>query len=209
MIKEGGPDMSETEGASNLEFPQQSHQTSDQTFTWDEVKAMMDKEIMRRAEYVTSVVQAMKERFGDEALTVAAEAIYQIGYRKGKTRSELVREQGKENSLESLSPLIAHKMAQLYLGTTVEMKLGELTVRETYCPLPVYWRSAGMSDAENLRFCQIFDQVDKGMVEGYNSNLTAELGGAEELATRGYCHMVVRHRKPNDQEAAGGSAPQA
>ncbi len=130
MIKEGGPDMSETEGASNLEFPQQSHQTSDQTFTWDEVKAMMDKEIMRRAEYVTSVVQAMKERFGDEALTVAAEAIYQIGYRKGKTRSELVREQGKENSLESLSPLIAHKMAQLYLGTTVEMNLGELTVRE-------------------------------------------------------------------------------
>ncbi len=66
-----------------------------------------------------------------------------------------------------------------------------------------------MSDAENLRFCRIFDQVDKGMVEGYNSNLTAELGGAEELASRGYCHMVVRHRKPNEQKAAGGSVPQA
>ena len=209
MNREDGPGMSETKSASNLQFPHQSHQASDQTFTWDEVKAIMDKEIMRRAEYVTNIVLAMKDRFGDEALAVAAEAIYQIGYRKGKTRSEMVREQGKENSLESLSPLIAHKMAQLYLGTTVEMKLGELTVRETYCPLPVYWQSAGMSDAENLRFCRIFDQVDKGMVEGYNSNLTAELGGAEELATRGYCHMVVRHRKPNEPEAASGPAPRA
>jgi hypothetical protein len=199
--------MSETEGTSKLQFPRQSRQSSDQTFTWDEVKAIMDKEIMRRAEYVTSVVRAMKERFGEEALTVAAEAIYKIGYQKGRTRAQLVHEQGKDNSLESLSPLIAHKMAQLYLGTTVEMKLGELTVRETYCPLPVYWKSAGMSDAENLRFCRIFDQVDKGMVEGYNSNLTAELGGAEELATQGYCHMVVRHKKPNDEEVAGESPP--
>jgi hypothetical protein len=198
--------MPDSETKSELEFPRQSHRSTDETFTWDEVKAIMDKEIMRRAEYVTSVVQAMKDRFGEEALTVAAEAIYQIGYRKGRTRAELIQEQGKENSLESLTPLIAHKMAQLYLGTSVEMKLGELTVRETYCPLPVYWKSAGMSDAENLRFCRIFDQVDKGMVEGYNSNLTAELGGAQELATQGYCHMVVRPREAQGSERKADSS---
>jgi hypothetical protein len=207
MNKEGGPAMSETEGASNLQFPQHSHQTSDQTFTWDEVKAIMDKEIMRRAEYVTSIVLAMKERFGDEALDVAAAAIYQIGFRKGQARSELVQGQGKQNDLASLSELIAHKMARLYLGTTAEMKMGELTVRETYCPLPVYWKSAGMSDAETVRYCRIFDQVDKGMVEGYNPGFTAELGGAEGLARLGFCQMVVRRRQPAQEQASGGSAP--
>ncbi len=181
---------------SGLHFPRQSGRTTEDVFTWDEVKAIMDKEIMRRAEYVTSVVEAMRQRFGEEAVDVAASAIYQIGYRKGKARSQLVQEQGKEPDLASLSELVAHKMARLYLGTTAEIRLGELTVRETYCPLPVYWKSIGMSDAEAVRFCKIFDQVDKGMVEGYNSDLTADLGGAEELATMGYCQMVVRRKSP-------------
>ena len=186
--------MTDREDSSGLVFPAQSHRSTDDVFTWDEVKSIMDKEIMRRAEYVTRVVEAMRERFGDEALEVAAQAIYQIGYRKGKARSELVQAQGKPNDLPSLSELVAHKMARLYLGTTAEMKLGALTVRETYCPLPVYWKSMGMSDAETVRYCKIFDQVDKGMVEGYNPSLTADLGGAEELARLGYCQMVVRER---------------
>jgi hypothetical protein len=186
--------MSDAKDTPGLQFPRQSHQASDHTFTWDEVKAIMDKEIMCRAEYVTTIVLAMKERFGDEALDVAADAIYQIGHRKGKARSELVQSQGKQNDLASLSDLIAHKMARLYLGTTTEMKMGELTIRETYCPLPVYWQSAGMSDAEALRFCKIFDQVDKGMVEGYNPAFKAELGGAEGLARLGYCEMVIRRK---------------
>jgi hypothetical protein len=207
MQREGKPVMSETKGASSLQFPRQSHQASDQTFTWDEVKAIMDKEIMRRAEYVTNIVLAMKERFGEEALDVAADAIYQIGHRKGKARSELVQGQGKQTDLASLSELIAHKMARLYLGTTTEMKMGELTVRETYCPLPVYWKSAGMSDADTVRFCKIFDQVDKGMVEGYNPAFEAELGGAEGLARLGYCQMIVRHKQPKEGDTDGGSPP--
>jgi hypothetical protein len=187
--------MVKSETPEELRFPSDSGRFTDDVFSWDEVKAIMDKEIMRRAEYVTAVVQAMRERFGEEALEVAANAIYQIGYRKGRARSDLVREQGRETSLESLSELVAHKMARLYLGTTAEIRVGELTVRETYCPLPVYWKSIGMSDAETVRFCRIFDQVDKGMVEGYNGELTADLGGAEELAVQGYCQMVVR-KKP-------------
>ena len=197
--------MTDREDGLGLVFPAQSGRSTDDVFTWDEVKAIMDKEIMRRAEYVTGVVEAMRERFGDEALEIAAQAIYQIGYRKGKARSELVQAEGKANDLPSLSELVAHKMARLYLGTTAEMKLGALTVRETYCPLPVYWKSIGMSDAETVRYCKIFDQVDKGMVEGYNPLLTADLGGAEELARLGYCQMVVRERSPQEAAPASGS----
>jgi len=197
--------MTDREDGSGLVFPAQSDRSTDDVFTWDEVKAIMDKEIMRRAEYVTRVVEAMRERFGDEALEVAAQAIYQIGYRKGQARSEVVKAEGKRNDLSSLSELVAHKMARLYLGTTAEMKLGALTVRETYCPLPVYWKSIGMSDAETVRYCKIFDQVDKGMVEGYNPSLTADLGGAEELARLGYCQMIVRERGSQEAAPASGS----
>jgi hypothetical protein len=197
--------MTDRDDGSGLVFPVQSHRSTDDIFTWGEVKAIMDKEIMRRAEYVTRVVEAMRERFGDEALEVAAQAIYQIGFRKGQARSIQVQDQGKQNDLESLSEMVAHKMARLYLGTTADMKLGELTVRETYCPLPVYWKSMGMSDTETVRYCKIFDQVDKGMVEGYNPSLTADLGGAEELARLGYCQMVVRERSPQDAAPNSGS----
>lgn len=186
--------MTEADRPSTLQFPTRSHRSTDAVFTWDEVKAIMDKEIKRRAEYVTTIVLAMRERFGDEAYDIAAQAIYQIGYRKGQARSALVQAQGQTNDLESLAALIAHQTAQLYLGTTAELKAGELTVCETYCPLPVYWQSIGLSDTETVRFCRIFDQVDKGMVEGYNGNFTAELGGAEELASKGFCHMLVRRR---------------
>jgi hypothetical protein len=191
MIKEGKA-MTSKQQPVELHFPTKSDQSTDETFTWSEVKEIMDKQIMRRAEYVTAVVEAMKERFGEEAYDVAARAIYQIGYTKGKTRAELVRGQGQENDLESLSELIAHKMARLYLGTKTEIIDNELKVRETYCPLPVYWKSLGFSDTEIIRYCRIFDQVDKGMVEGYNPELNTELGGAEQLAAQGYCQMVVR-----------------
>ena len=178
-----------------LEFPTESHQSTEETFTWDDVKEIMDKQIKRRAEYVTSVILAMRERFGEEALDVAAQAIYQIGYKKGVDRSELVLAQGEENDLESLSSLIAHKMSRLYLGTTTEVSGNELRVKETYCPLPVYWKSMGMADDEIVRFCKIFDQVDKGMIEGYNGDFTTDLSGAEELAIQGYCQMVVRQKQ--------------
>jgi hypothetical protein len=186
--------MSERKGQASMQFPTKSHRSTDEMFSWDEVKAIMDKEIMRRVEYVTTIVQTMRDRFGEEALDIAADAIYQIGYKKGKARSEFVQQQGQENDLESLSKLIAHKMSRLYLGTTIDIKQDELTVKETYCPLPIYWNSIGLSDNEVIQFCRIFDQVDKGMVEGYNCEFTTDLSGAEELSQKGYCQMVVRRK---------------
>jgi hypothetical protein len=94
-------------------------------------------------------------------------------------------------------------MACLYLGTTVEVKPDRMTVSETYCPLPAYWKSIGFPDAEVLQFCRMFDQVDKGMVEGYNGEYTTDLGGAAELAEQGYCQMIVR-KKPADEIAGRG-----
>ena len=52
--------MSSSDTRQQLEFPSESHQSTDETFTWDEVKEILDKQIMRRAEYVTSVILAMR-----------------------------------------------------------------------------------------------------------------------------------------------------
>jgi hypothetical protein len=183
--------MSEEAKQSTLDFPEKSHRNTEKLYEWDEVREMLDKQIKRRAEYVTALIEAMVERFGEEAYDVAEEAIYQIGYRKGKARAEYVKSQGEEPNLESLAELIAHEMSRLYLGTTTEVDSNQLVVRETYCPLPVYWKSAGLPDTQIVRYCRIFDQVDKGMIEGYNGQFEPELGGAEQLAAQGYCQMVV------------------
>ena len=52
--------MSSSDTRQPLEFPSESNQSTDETFTWDEVKEIMDKQIMRRAEYVTGVIVAMR-----------------------------------------------------------------------------------------------------------------------------------------------------
>jgi hypothetical protein len=190
------------EGGSDMRFPERSHVTSDETFTWEEVRAIMDKEIKRRGEYVTAIVQAMRERYGDEVLGIAGRAIYQIGYEKGKARSELMRQRGQSNDLHSLSELVAHRTAKLYLGTTVAVEADRMTSTETYCPMPAYWKSIGFADEDVRRFCWMFDQVDRGMVEGYNPEYTADLGGAEQLAQHGYCQMIVRQKKAEESPIA-------
>ena len=192
--------MSEQAKQSTLDFPEKSHRNTEKLYEWDEVREMLDKQIKRRAEYVTAVIEAMVERFGEEAYDVAEEAIYQIGYRKGKARAEHVKEQGEEPNFESLAELIAHEMSRLYLGTTTEVDSNKLIVRETYCPLPVYWKSAGLPDTQIVRYCRIFDQVDKGMIEGYNVQFEPRLGGAEQLATQGYCQMVVMQKGFSEEE---------
>lgn len=192
--------MSDEAKQSTLEFPEKSHSNSEKLFEWDEVREMLDKQIKRRAEYVTAVIEAMVERFGDEAYDVAAQAIYQIGYHKGKARAEYVKQQGEDPNLESLAELIAHEMSRLYLGTTTEVESNQLIVRETYCPLPVYWKSAGLPDSQIVRYCRIFDQVDKGMIEGYNDQFEPRLGGAEQLAAQGYCQMIVLQKDLLNEE---------
>lgn len=176
---------------STMDFPSKSKATTCQTFSWDEVKARLDKEFMRRGEYLARILVALRERFGDEVFEVTKSVIYRIGYEKGSYRADLVKQADKENDLENLAELISHKISRLYFGTTPELSERKLIIREEYCPLPVKWKKMGYSDDQIVEFCALFDQVDKGMVEGYNENFTAELSGCTTLAEDGLCQMSV------------------
>lgn len=176
---------------STMEFPEKSQRTTDEKFTWDEVKALLDKEFMRRGEYVARILTALKEKFGDEVFDIAKKVIYDIGYKKGKARAEKVKANNEEPTLEKLSKLIDHKISHLYFGTTPELIEGKLTIREYYCPLPRKWKEMGFSDEEIVNFCLIFDQVDRGMAEGYNENFKAELSGCKSLSEKGCCQTII------------------
>jgi hypothetical protein len=67
-----------------------------------------------------------------------------------------------------------------------------MTVTEDYCPLPRKWKEMGLADDQIVSFCILFDQVDKGMVEGYNLAYVACLSGCRDLAETGRCRMVIR-----------------
>ncbi len=184
--------MSKTQAKSTFDFPPKSNSVVNDTFTWDEVKGFLDKEYMRRAEYIADIILAMKERYGDEVYEIVKQVIYQIGFEKGQLRAQVVKEKGQDNDLQSLAELVAHRLSRMYYGTTPEVSENKLVVRETYCPLPIKWKEMGMSDEEIVRFCLMFDQVDKGMVEGYNEKFVAELTGCRGLSERGFCQMIVR-----------------
>jgi hypothetical protein len=154
-----------------MEFPARSAVTSEAKWSWEEVKALLDKEHTRRAEYVTRLLMELRERFGDEVMGIARRTIYQIGHEKGKVRGALVVQQGGKKDLESLANLVAHKTSRLY-GTTPEIRAEELVVRELYCPLPPKWKEMGFSDSELV-----------------------ELTGCRSLAERGCCEMIVKKKK--------------
>lgn len=187
--------MSSNKIKSTMVFPTKSNTKIDDTFTWEEVKGFLDKEYMRRAEYIAKIIQAMKERFGEEVFDIVRQVIYDIGFEKGKMRAQIVKENGQDNDIKSLAELISHRLSKLYYGTTPEVTEGKLVIKESYCPLPIKWKEMGMEDAEIIRFCLLFDQVDKGMVEGYNEKFVAELTGCKGLSDCGYCQMVVHMKE--------------
>ncbi|MCX6054265.1 MAG: L-2-amino-thiazoline-4-carboxylic acid hydrolase [Chloroflexi bacterium] len=187
--------MFETKNKSTFDFPLKSNTVVKDTFTWDEVKSFLDKEYMRRAEYIADIVLAMKERYGEEVYDIVRKVIYNIGFEKGKTRAKIVKEKGHSNDLDSLAELVSHRLSRLYYGTSPEVNGDKLVIKETYCPLPIKWKEMGMENDEIIRFCLLFDQVDKGMVEGYNDNFAAELTGCKGLSDCGFCQMVVRVKK--------------
>jgi L-2-amino-thiazoline-4-carboxylic acid hydrolase len=177
-----------------MEFPEKSRSTTDRLFTWDDVRKLLDKESMRRAEYIAKILTGLSKRFGEQVYSEAARVIYQIGYEKGQARAQAMQDEGGENDLESLARLISHETAQLYLGNKVEVQASQMVVMEDYCPLPRKWKEMGLSDSEIVSFCLLFDQVDKGMVEGYNEDFVACLSGCQGLAKDGYCQMVVKQK---------------
>jgi len=187
--------MPEEKIKSTMHFPERSHQTTDKLFTWDEVRALLDKETMRRAEYIARILEALRVEIGDQVLSIAKQVIYKIGYEKGAKRADLVADQGQMNDLNSLAKLVSHDIAQLYLGNEVEVVEDSMVVRETYCPLPRKWKEMGFTDNQIVDYCLLFDQVDKGMVEGYNPNFEAMLTGCRSLAAMGFCQMVVQSKE--------------
>jgi hypothetical protein len=184
-----------TDNKSTMSFPERSKCTTEQVFTWDEVRELLDKEVMRRAEYIARILETLQEKFGAEVLEIAAKVIYDIGYEKGEMRARLVNEKGQDNDLTCLAQLISHKMSQLYLGNSVEIDGIGLSVREDYCPLPRKWKQMGLPDAKIISYCLLFDQVDKGMVEGFNHEFEAELSGCKGLAENGFCEMIIRAKE--------------
>ncbi len=184
--------MSKIQTKSTFNFPEKSNSEVKDTFTWDEVKGFLDKEYMRRAEYIADIILAMKERYGNEVYEIVKQVIYKIGFEKGQLRAQMVKEKGQDNDFQSLAELVSHRLSRMYYGTTPIVRENELEVRETYCPLPIKWKAMGMEDEEIVLFCLLFDQVDKGMVEGYNDRFVADLSGCRGLSERGYCQMVVR-----------------
>jgi hypothetical protein len=181
-----------------MEFPEKSRSTTDRLFTWEEVRKLLDKESMRRAEYLSRILETLREKYGDEVTEIAAQVIYNIGYEKGAQRASLMQEHGQPNDLPNLAHLVSHEIAQLYLGNTAEIHDEQLVIREDYCPLIKKWNEMGFPDEKIIGYCQLFDQVDKGMVEGYNPDFVAELTGCSGLARKGYCGMVVSRRPEKD-----------
>ena len=178
-----------------MEFPERSKNTTDRLFTWEEVRGFLDKETTRRSEYIARILDALSDRFGEEVMDIAAKVIYNIGYEKGVMRSKMVKEDNQQNDLPSLANLISHTTAQLYLGNQVEMRKDTMIIEEDYCPHPKKWKEMGFPLDKIVRYCLLFDQVDKGMIEGYNENFEAELTGCMNLGRNGVCQMLVRKKR--------------
>ncbi len=183
-----------------MKFPEKSRSSTGRLFTWDEVRRLLDKESMRRAEYITRILDALREKYGDQVIEIAAQVIYNIGYEKGAVRARLMQEKGASNDLPSLANLVSHEIARLYLGNQVEIHDDELVIREDYCPLIKKWSDMGLPEDQITGYCRLFDQVDKGMVEGYNQDFVAELTGCAGLAKNGYCGMVVSCKAEKTRE---------
>lgn len=182
------------ESKSTMNFPKRSKHSTEQVFSWEEVRELLDKEAVRRADYIARILENMREVFGDKVFEIAAEVIYNIGYEKGKIRARLAKEKGQNNDLTCLAQLVSHRTAQLYLGNNVEIDGDTMFVREDYCPLPVKWKEMGLPDDKIISYCLLFDQVDKGMVEGFNPAFEAMLSGCKGLAEKGFCEMIVRRK---------------
>ena len=176
------------------EYPRQSKNTTERQFSWDEVRALLDKEAMRRAEYIVRILEALQAKFGDEVMAIASKVIYELGFEKGTKRAQLMEQNGQPNDMPNLAKLVSHEIAQIYLGNSAVVNGDELIIREDYCPLIVKWNDMGFPDEKIVNYCTLFDQVDKGMVEGYNNDFRAELTGCAGLKGKGYCGMLVRRK---------------
>lgn len=179
--------MTELDSNQTMDFPERSKRTTDETFTWDEVRKRLDEEFMNRANYTARILLALSEKYGDGVLDVAKKEIYEIGYEMGKRHAATA----KEKSLEHLLEIFSHKIDVLYFGFTAELFEDKFVGRMEHCPMPRQWKQMGMTDDEIVHFCSIFDHVDKGVIEGYSERYTGVNTGCRMLAEKGYCQLTA------------------
>jgi predicted hydrocarbon binding protein len=170
-----------------MEFPERSNRTTDEKFTWDEVRERLDEEFMNRANYTARILLALREKFGDEVFDVAKKVIYEIGCEMGERHAATA----KEKSLEHLLEIFSRKIDVLYFGFTAELLDDKFVGRAEHCPMPRQWKQMGMTDEEIVHFCSIFDHVDKGVIEGYSERYTGVNTGCRTLAEKGYCQLTA------------------
>jgi len=170
-----------------MEFPERSKKTTDDTFTWDEVRKYLDEGYMDRAKYVARILLALSQKYGDEVFDVAKETIYEIGYEKGQEHAATT----EEKSLEHLLKFYSDKVHGLYFGYFAELSGDKIVRRTDHCPMPRQWKQMGMTDDEIVLFCSIFDYLRPGIVEGYGEQYSCENTGCRTLAEKGYCQMII------------------
>ena len=174
-----------------LRFPKKSRQDTDLRFTLDEIREEMDRAIMARGEFLAEILLRLKKIYGDNVINVATEAIYDIGYRKGKKIASRV----PENTLENFPKEFSNRLDGLYWGFFAEKKGDTLDTYLEYCPLSRKWEEMGLSDAQIIELCTMSDTIDKGVIDGYNDKYTAVNSGCRTLAETGCCRMLIKHKE--------------
>jgi len=185
--------MSEPKTTQTFTFPEKSKKTTDETFTFEEIRGLMDGLIFGRAEYVAELLISLKKRFGDEVFEIAKKTIYDIGYKRG----QLIPPGAKGKDLASfLTGLAGSKFDKLYWGLTIDEQTDEsITCHVEHCPLPRKWKQMGLSNDEMVEMCTIFDYIDKGLAAGYHEDIEMENTGVKTLGTEGYCRLTIRLAK--------------
>ncbi len=182
--------MSDPVATHSMEFPAKSSHTTHKTFTFEELRAVLDRMNFSRAESVTMIVMRMRERFGEEAVEVAKQAIYDIGYKAGQAMAANAKDKELGTFLDGF---LGDEIEQLYWGWTLEQKSDQAIVGHVeHCPLPRKWKQMGLSDQQMIELCGIFDYVDKGITAGFNEALEIENSGVSTLSSAGYCRMAMR-----------------
>ncbi len=170
-----------------LNFPKKSGQETEEKFSLDEIREEMDRAIMARGEFLAEILLRLKKIYGQNVVDVAREAIYDIGYRKGKKIASRVT----ENTIENFSKEFSSRLDGLYWGFFAEKKGDSLDTYVEYCPLSRKWEEMGLSDDQIVELCDMSDAIDKGVIDGYNDKYTAENSGCRTLAETGCCRMMV------------------
>ncbi len=173
-----------------MEFPTKSKQTTSETYTFEEVRGLMDRLHFARAEYLASILLALQARFGDEVMKIAGDAIFEIGRHQGQQLGKLSKDKSLADFAEGF---MGDKFDRPYWGYVIEQSSDKLvTGYMEYCPLPRKWKDMGLPDDQIQKLCSTCDNIDKGLAAGYPGGVQEENSGVRTLSTEGRCRMTIK-----------------